>query len=323
MSTTELSFMKAKSGVRNADFIAFVADRKTEQVLKSFVLEQAMPHAHIAIGNVDDAIAHLSKIERSPLFLLVDLQDSVMPLSDLGRLAEVCEPSVQVVALGERNDVGPVPQPAQDRRARLSRQAAHGRTAQAHGQCVRGQGEPGDARARGQDDRVRRHARRRRRDDARAQPRPPSGRGHASARRLRRPEPVRRRGQRHARHAEQQRPRSTCCKTCAGSIRNTWSARSSPRAAGCTCCPPTSTTAPRSSSKPGALPRVHRTAVRQLPLRDSRHRQPRRFARAGGVRSRVARLSRRRPLGAFDARDDPPPALSSRIATTIRRLRCC
>jgi pilus assembly protein CpaE len=30
----------------------------------------------------------------------------VMPLSDLGRLAEVCEPSVQVVALGERNDVG-------------------------------------------------------------------------------------------------------------------------------------------------------------------------------------------------------------------------
>ena len=49
---------------------------------------------------------YLSKIERSPLFLLVDLHDSVMPLSDLGRLAEVCEPSVQVVALGERNDVG-------------------------------------------------------------------------------------------------------------------------------------------------------------------------------------------------------------------------
>lgn len=106
MSTTEFSFLKAKSGVRVADFIAFVADRKTEQVLKSFVLEQAMPHVHIAVGGIDDAIAYLSKIERSPLFLLVDLQGSVMPLSDLGRLAEVCEPSVQVVALGERNDVG-------------------------------------------------------------------------------------------------------------------------------------------------------------------------------------------------------------------------
>ncbi|BBU29883.1 fimbriae assembly protein [Burkholderia sp. THE68] len=106
MSTTEISFFKGKQGVRIADFIAFVADRKTEQVLKSFVLEQAMPHVHIAVGNVDDAIAHLSKIERSPLFLLVDLEGSVMPLSDLGRLAEVCEPSVQVVAIGERNDVG-------------------------------------------------------------------------------------------------------------------------------------------------------------------------------------------------------------------------
>ncbi|MDR5818210.1 AAA family ATPase [Caballeronia sp. LZ033] len=104
--STELSFSKTKSSARNADFIAFVSDRKTEQIVKSFVLEQAMPHAHIVVGNVDDAIAYLAKVDRSPLFLLVDLQESVMPLSDLGRLAEVCEPSVQVVALGERNDVG-------------------------------------------------------------------------------------------------------------------------------------------------------------------------------------------------------------------------
>jgi len=106
MATTDFSFTKSNSGPRLAEFIAFVGDRKTEQVLKSFVLEQAMPHTHVAIGGVNEAIAHLSKIERSPQFLLIDLHDSVMPLSDLGRLAEVCEPSVQVVALGERNDVG-------------------------------------------------------------------------------------------------------------------------------------------------------------------------------------------------------------------------
>lgn len=105
MSLTELNFTKG-AAVRAADFIAFVADRATEQVLKSFVLEHAMPHVHIAVGGIDDAIAYLLKIERSPLFLLVDLQGSSMPLSDLGRLSEVCEPSVQVVALGERNDVG-------------------------------------------------------------------------------------------------------------------------------------------------------------------------------------------------------------------------
>jgi pilus assembly protein CpaE len=106
MSTTEGSFTKAKATVRVADFIAFVADRATEQVLKSFVLEETIPHTHIAIGGIDDAIAYLSKVARSPLFLLVDLHGSAMPLSDLGRLAQVCEPSVQVVALGERNDVG-------------------------------------------------------------------------------------------------------------------------------------------------------------------------------------------------------------------------
>ncbi|QIE29905.1 hypothetical protein SBC1_76630 (plasmid) [Caballeronia sp. SBC1] len=106
MSTTELNLQKSKAGARAADFIAFVADKKTEQVLKSYVLEQAMPHTHIAIGGVNDAITLLAKLDRSPLFLLVDLNDSAMPLSDLARLAEVCEPSVQVVALGERNDVG-------------------------------------------------------------------------------------------------------------------------------------------------------------------------------------------------------------------------
>ena len=105
-TTTELSFSKGKTGVRASDFIAFVADRQTEQTLKSFVLEQSMPHVHIAVGTIDDTIAYVTKLERSPLFLLVDLHGSVMPLSDLGRLAEVCEPSVQVVALGERNDVG-------------------------------------------------------------------------------------------------------------------------------------------------------------------------------------------------------------------------
>jgi pilus assembly protein CpaE len=106
MSTTGFNFAKTSANVRIADFIAFVSDRATEQVLKTFVLEQAMPHVHIVIGGIDDAIAYVGKLERSPLFLLVDLHDSAMPLSDLGRLSEVCEPSVQVVALGVRNDVG-------------------------------------------------------------------------------------------------------------------------------------------------------------------------------------------------------------------------
>ncbi|MGI4985522.1 MAG: AAA family ATPase [Janthinobacterium lividum] len=106
MSSNDLSLSKSRATAKVADFIAFVADRETEQVLKRFVLEQAMPHTHIGLGGIDEAIAYLEKTERSPQFLIVDLNLSVMPLSDLGRLSQVCEPSVQVVALGERNDVG-------------------------------------------------------------------------------------------------------------------------------------------------------------------------------------------------------------------------
>ena len=74
MSTTGFNFAKTGANVRIADFIAFVSDRATEQVLKSFVLEQAMPHVHIVLGGIDDAIAYVGKLERSPLFLLIDLQ---------------------------------------------------------------------------------------------------------------------------------------------------------------------------------------------------------------------------------------------------------
>lgn len=106
MSTIESLFQRKKSGSPAADFVAFVSDSQTEQVVKHFVLDEAMPHVYVAIGGIDDAIAWLEKSERSPLLLLIDLHGSVMPLSDLARLAEVCEPSVQVIALGERNDVG-------------------------------------------------------------------------------------------------------------------------------------------------------------------------------------------------------------------------
>jgi len=105
MSLSDFSLLK-QSAPRVADFVAFVADRETEAVLKRYVLDQAMPHVHVAMGTIDDAIDFLSRVERSPMFLMIDLHGSAMPLSDLVRLSQVCEPSVQVVALGERNDVG-------------------------------------------------------------------------------------------------------------------------------------------------------------------------------------------------------------------------
>ncbi|MBW8309131.1 MAG: P-loop NTPase [Candidatus Paracaedibacteraceae bacterium] len=56
-------------------------------------------------GGIAYAIEHLKK-ERSPDIILVDISKSTMPLSDLAALAEACEPRVEVIVLGEKNDVG-------------------------------------------------------------------------------------------------------------------------------------------------------------------------------------------------------------------------
>lgn len=96
---------RTQSAARAARFMAFVGDRQTEQTLRNFIFDEALPHTHVGLGGVSEAIAHITKVGRSPRLLLIDLQGSTMPLSDLARLAEVCEPSVQVVALGDKNDV--------------------------------------------------------------------------------------------------------------------------------------------------------------------------------------------------------------------------
>lgn len=89
-----------------ADFVAFLGDAQTESSVRRFVHERMIAHAFVATGTIDDAIERLNSMERSPARLLVDVSGSDMPLSDLERLAQVCEPSVSVVAIGERNDVG-------------------------------------------------------------------------------------------------------------------------------------------------------------------------------------------------------------------------
>jgi pilus assembly protein CpaE len=60
----------------------------------------------VASGGIDAAIAWLQKLGRSPQRLLVDISASSRPLDELDRLADACEPSVEVFVVGDRNDVG-------------------------------------------------------------------------------------------------------------------------------------------------------------------------------------------------------------------------
>lgn len=84
---------------------AFVADAETRAVIAQVAGDLMITGASIHNGTVRDAITVLGR-ERSPRILIVDISASELPLSDIDELAEVCEPGVSVIAIGERNDVG-------------------------------------------------------------------------------------------------------------------------------------------------------------------------------------------------------------------------
>src|SRR5712691_895511 len=83
--------------------LAFVIDAESEAVLQGAFLEEA-PGA-VLRGNITKAIQHLSGA-RSPHILVVDISDLALPVTEVHRLADVCEPGVTVIVIGARNEVG-------------------------------------------------------------------------------------------------------------------------------------------------------------------------------------------------------------------------
>ncbi len=87
-----------------ADLLAFVADGESEAVLREG-LSQAVPSGfEVRRGNVRVALAALAKLS-TPKALIIDITGESQPLALLGDLAHVVEPDVQVMIIGEREDV--------------------------------------------------------------------------------------------------------------------------------------------------------------------------------------------------------------------------
>jgi pilus assembly protein CpaE len=106
MSALESLLQLKSTGAINAeDLLAVVSDRDSETAVKSLIVDQSIANACVQRGTIADAIQLLQKLDRSPKQLIVDMSGSAMPLSDLARLSDVCEPSVAVVVVGDRNDV--------------------------------------------------------------------------------------------------------------------------------------------------------------------------------------------------------------------------
>jgi len=86
-------------------FRAFVKDDATRQVVDQVVGELAIASASVHNGGIAEATRLLGE-QRSPRLLVVDISGVELPLSAVNELAEVCEPGVTVIAIGDRNDVG-------------------------------------------------------------------------------------------------------------------------------------------------------------------------------------------------------------------------
>jgi len=91
--------------VGRAPLLAFVSDSATEKALRDCLTQLSLAHGMIARGGIAKAIETLGA-ERSPNILIVDISGDDLPVSQVDALAEVCEPGVTVIAIGNRNEIG-------------------------------------------------------------------------------------------------------------------------------------------------------------------------------------------------------------------------
>jgi pilus assembly protein CpaE len=94
-----------KARAARARLMAFVVDGQSAASLKACLPNLSFPNATITRGGIAEAIQHLG-VERSPECIIVDISGADMPASQMHDLAELCEPGVTVIAIGDRNDVG-------------------------------------------------------------------------------------------------------------------------------------------------------------------------------------------------------------------------
>ena len=84
--------------------MAFVLDGQSEASLSSCLAQLPVPSPMIRRGGLAGAIRYLGA-ERSPESIIVDISGAEMPASQIHDLAELCEPGVIVIAIGDKNDV--------------------------------------------------------------------------------------------------------------------------------------------------------------------------------------------------------------------------
>ncbi len=84
--------------------MAFVSDPDTEHLVRRALGDLSVDDAAVARGTVETAIVELGR-RKSPRLLIVDVSGVENTLVRINELADKCEPEVNVVAIGDRNDI--------------------------------------------------------------------------------------------------------------------------------------------------------------------------------------------------------------------------
>jgi pilus assembly protein CpaE len=84
---------------------AFLRAKDSEAVISQCLAALGIKDMQFTTGNLAAAAESLAK-ESSPKLLILDVSGIEDPLFELRAIADVCDPSVAVIAIGDRNDIG-------------------------------------------------------------------------------------------------------------------------------------------------------------------------------------------------------------------------
>ncbi len=87
-----------------ASALVFVRDRDSEGLIRQCLSDLGIVSAEFINGEIQESIAALGK-RASPRLLITDISGVDDPISRVSALADVCEPGVGVVAIGDNNDI--------------------------------------------------------------------------------------------------------------------------------------------------------------------------------------------------------------------------
>ncbi len=83
----------------------FLENQDDIETIRTSLKNLDIKKSDIKKGGLKEALDVFSH-KKSPQFLIIDVSKSDMPVSDLNRLANLCDPGVSLLAIGARNDVG-------------------------------------------------------------------------------------------------------------------------------------------------------------------------------------------------------------------------